>query len=91
LKTSCRTSIAFCAAGGYFRYGNSARQFNKINLYALNRISRFVAKRHKRGWRYGWQAVAYHSPDRLGLINLNGTSSRRDPTGRGDRDAECRR
>jgi group II intron reverse transcriptase/maturase len=58
---------------GYFRYGNSARQFNKINLYALNRLSRFVAKRHKRSWRYGWKAVAYQSPDRLGLINLNGT------------------
>jgi RNA-directed DNA polymerase len=58
---------------GYFRYGNSARQFNTINLYALNRLSRFVAKRHKRSWRYGWKAVAYQSPDRLGLINLNGT------------------
>jgi RNA-directed DNA polymerase len=57
----------------YFRYGNSARQFNKINLYALSRLSRFVAKRHKRSWRYGWKAVAYQSPDRLGLINLNGT------------------
>ena len=57
----------------YFRYGNSARQFNEINLYALNRLSRFVAMRHKRSWRYGWKAVAYQSPDRLGLINLNGT------------------
>src|SRR5439155_3810097 len=61
------------AWAGYFRYGNSARQFNKINLYALNRLARFVAKRHKRSWRYGWKAVAYQSPDRLGLINLNGT------------------
>ncbi len=58
---------------GYFRYGNFARQFNDINLYALNRLSRFEAKRHKRGWRYGWKAVAYQSPDRLGLIILNGT------------------
>src|SRR3954447_3214252 len=58
---------------GYFRYGNSARQFNNINVYALNRLSRFVAKRHKRSWRYGWKAVAYQSPDRLGLITLNGT------------------
>jgi hypothetical protein len=58
---------------GYYRYGNSARQFNKISLYALNRLSRFVAKRHKRSWRYGWQAVAYRSQDRLGLINLNAT------------------
>jgi hypothetical protein len=58
---------------GYFRYGNSARQFNNINLYALNRLARFVAKRHKRSWRYGWKAVACQSPDRLGLINLNRT------------------
>jgi RNA-directed DNA polymerase len=58
---------------GYFRYGNSARQFNEINRYALDRLARFVAKRHKRAWRYGWRAVAYQSPDRLGLINLNGT------------------
>src|SRR5919109_1350142 len=58
---------------GYFRYGSSARQFNKINHYALDRIARFVAKRHKRGRGYGWKAVAYQSPNRLGLINLNGT------------------
>jgi RNA-directed DNA polymerase len=37
------------------------------------RVARFVAKRHKRSWRYGWRAVAHQSPDRLGLINLNGT------------------
>ena len=58
---------------GYFRYGNSARTFDKITNHALNRLARFVAKRHKRTWRYGWKAVAYQSPDRLGLINLNGT------------------
>jgi RNA-directed DNA polymerase len=58
---------------GYFRYGNSARQFDKIGHYALDRIARFVAKRHKRSRGYGWKAVAYQSPNRLGLINLNGT------------------
>jgi group II intron reverse transcriptase/maturase len=58
---------------GYFRYGNSARQFNKINHYALDRLARFVAKRHKRSRGHGWKAVAYQSPNRLGLINLNGT------------------
>jgi RNA-directed DNA polymerase len=58
---------------GYFRYGNSARTFDKITLHALNRLARFMAKRHKRSWRYGWKAVAYQSPNRLGLINLNGT------------------
>ena len=58
---------------GYYRYGSSARQFNAINLYAMNRLAWFIAKRHKRSWRYGWKAVAYQSPDRLGLINPNGT------------------
>jgi hypothetical protein len=58
---------------GYFRYGNSARQFDKINRYAQDRIARFVAKRHKRNWGYGLTVVLYQSPDRLGLINLEGT------------------
>jgi Group II intron, maturase-specific domain len=58
---------------GYFRYGNSARQFDKIGHYALDRIARFVAKRHKRSRGYGWKAVAYQSPNRLRPINLNGT------------------
>jgi Group II intron, maturase-specific domain/Reverse transcriptase (RNA-dependent DNA polymerase) len=58
---------------GYFRYGNSARQFDKIDHYAQNRIARFVAKRHKRNWGYGLKVVLYQSPDRLGLINLEGT------------------
>ena len=48
---------------GYFRYGNSARTFDKINLYAIDRLARFVAKRHKRGRRYGWRVVAYQSPE----------------------------
>jgi Reverse transcriptase (RNA-dependent DNA polymerase)/Group II intron, maturase-specific domain len=58
---------------GYFRYGNSARQFDTINHYAQDRIARFVAKRHKRNWGYGLKVVLYQSPDRLGLINLEGT------------------
>jgi hypothetical protein len=58
---------------GYFRYGNSDRSFDKINHYAVDRLARFVGKRHKRGWGYGMKVVAYQSPNRLGLINLNGT------------------
>ena len=74
---------------GYFRYGNSARQFDKIDHHAVDRIARFVAKRHKRGWGYGWKVVVYQSPNRLGLISLNGTIVAPRPTGRGVRDAEC--
>jgi RNA-directed DNA polymerase len=58
---------------GYFRYGNSDRSFDKISHYAVDRLARFVGKRHKRGWGYGMKVVAYQSPNRLGLINLNGT------------------
>jgi RNA-directed DNA polymerase len=57
---------------GYFRYGNSARPFDKIGTYALARLSLFVAKRHRKPRSYGWLMVAYESPNRMGLINLNG-------------------
>ena len=32
---------------GYFRYGNSARHFDKIRTYKLSRIAYFVAECHK--------------------------------------------
>lgn len=57
---------------GYFRYGNSARPFDKIQTYALARLALFVAKRHKKPRSYGWLMAAYESPNRMGLINLNG-------------------
>jgi RNA-directed DNA polymerase len=57
---------------GYFRYGNSARSFDKITLHAINRLSIFVANRHQRDRRFGWWVVARQSPNRLGLIDLNG-------------------
>jgi group II intron reverse transcriptase/maturase len=57
---------------GYFRYGNSARMFDKIRSYALGRLALFVAKRHKQRRAYGWVRVVHQSPNRLGLINLNG-------------------
>ena len=56
----------------YFRYGNSAQYFDKITLHAINRLSIFVANRHQRDRRFGWWVVARQSPDRLGLIDLNG-------------------
>jgi group II intron reverse transcriptase/maturase len=58
---------------GYFRYGNSADSFDKIRLHALVRVGGLVAKRHKRRGRYGWWAIFHQTPDRMGLINLNGT------------------
>ena len=76
---------------GYFRYGNSARTFDKITLHAIVRLAGFVAKRHKRTTSYGWLVVAYQSPDRLGLINLNGTIVAPRPNRTRHREAECRR
>ena len=54
------------------RYGNSAREFDKIRSYAVLRVALFVAKRHQRGRPWGFAQV-YRSPDSLGLISLNGT------------------
>jgi hypothetical protein len=58
---------------GYFRYGNSARHFNRIEYQAVNRLVLFVAHRHRRSRAYGRWAVLYRSPSRLGLIPLAGT------------------
>jgi RNA-directed DNA polymerase len=57
---------------GYFRYGNSAVAFEKINQHAYTRLARFAAQHHKRRTRYGW-GVLSASPDRAGLISLTGT------------------
>jgi RNA-directed DNA polymerase len=57
---------------GFFRYGNSAREFDKIRTYAVLRVALFVAKRHQPGRAWGFAQV-YRSPDSLGLISLNGT------------------
>jgi RNA-directed DNA polymerase len=57
---------------GYFRYGNSARFFTKIMLHAYRHLAGFIAKRHKQRKRYGYWVLA-HTPDRCGLISLNGT------------------
>ncbi len=75
---------------GYFRYGNSTVQFDEIIRHADTRLALWVAKRHQQPRRYGWQALASR-PDRFGLVASTEPSSRHAPTGRGDRDAECRR
>jgi RNA-directed DNA polymerase len=56
---------------GYFRYGNSAREFDKIRSYAVMRVALFIAKRHQRGRAWGFARV-YRSGNELGLISLNG-------------------
>jgi len=34
--------------GGYFRYGNSSRCFDKIDSFGFDRVARFLGEKHKR-------------------------------------------
>lgn len=57
----------------YFKYGNSARRFGKIEHYALMRLALFISKRHRRSRGFGWSVLVHQSADQLGLISLVGT------------------
>ncbi len=59
---------------GFFRYGNSAREFDKIRKYAEMRLALFVAKRHKCGRAWGFAQIC-RSRDGFGLISLTEASS----------------
>jgi len=70
---SCRTSTASCAAGR----ATSAME-TPPDSSTRSTITRRTALRGswpsaKRNWGYGLKVVLYQSPDRLGLINLEGT------------------
>jgi hypothetical protein len=60
--------------GGYFRYGNSTRQFDKIDRYALARVARFLGARHhkRRTIRQGRGLLFGRRPD-LTPRRLSGT------------------
>ena len=57
----------------YFRYGNPARCFSQLQWYAGMRPGLFAAKRHRRGRGFGRWVAGVASPDRLGLVSLDGT------------------
>ena len=59
---------------GYFRYGNSARVLGQIRNYALQRLAIWLSKKgnRRRAWRWGLKQVLL-SPNRMGLISLDGT------------------
>jgi group II intron reverse transcriptase/maturase len=57
----------------YFRYGNSAQRFTKLQSYAHMRLAIVVAKKHHRSRAFGWSVVAFRSTDYLGLLRLEGT------------------
>ena len=56
----------------YFRWGNSSRQFSRIDSYVYERLALFDSKkRGKRGRRWGDHDHAWHT--RLGVFTLSGT------------------
>ena len=57
----------------YFRYGNSAHHFDMISNFTVTRLAILISKRHKRSRAWGRSVVFHQSPDRLGLVSLDGT------------------
>ena len=56
----------------YFRYGNSAERFDKLQSYVRMRLALLIAKRHRRSRAYGWSVLAFQSTGYLGLLSLDG-------------------
>jgi hypothetical protein len=56
----------------YFRYGNSTRHFDKIQGYLRMRLALVISKRHQRSRAFGRSVVFFQSPNRLGLVGLDG-------------------
>ena len=56
----------------YFRYGNSAQRFDKLQSYVRMRLALVIAKRHRRSRAFGWSVLAYQSTGYLGLLSLDG-------------------
>jgi RNA-directed DNA polymerase len=59
--------------GGYFRTGNSARQFRAIDSYAHERMAIFTSAKHKRSGRNWGTRYNYAWYRRLGVHRLSGT------------------
>jgi RNA-directed DNA polymerase len=59
--------------GNYYRYGNSSRVFHKLDNYVIERLARFVSKKHGHaGSGFGmWVLV---DRDGLGLVRLGAMS-----------------
>jgi group II intron reverse transcriptase/maturase len=56
----------------YFRYGNSAERFDKLQSYVRMRLALLIAKKHRRSRAYGWSVLAFQSTGYLGLLSLDG-------------------
>jgi group II intron reverse transcriptase/maturase len=77
---------------GYFRYGNSARVLGQIRNYALQRLAIWLSKKgnRRRAWRWGLKQLLL-SPNRMGLISLDGTVVAPRPFRDWRGKTECRR
>ena len=77
---------------GYFRYGNSARILGQIRNYALQRLAIWLSKKgnRRRAWRWGLKQLLL-SPNRMGLISLDGTVVAPRPFRDWRGKTECRR
>ena len=47
------------------------------------RLALFLAKRNRRSREFGWSVVAFQSPDQLGLVPCQESSSNPGPSGTG--------
>lgn len=59
--------------GAYFRWGNSTRQFKALDGYVVERVSRFLSRKHGTSGRGPGLAKLLESHTRLGLYHLAGT------------------
>jgi group II intron reverse transcriptase/maturase len=75
---------------GYFRYGNSTVQFDRIVHHAERRLQLWIAHRHQQPWYWGRRKFFDH-PSRYGLISLNGTIVAPRPNRPWRQGAECLR
>jgi RNA-directed DNA polymerase len=56
----------------YYRYGNSARSFAKLDRYTTERMALLLSKRHGRRGRGNGMKHVIMSGNRLGLVSLAG-------------------
>jgi Group II intron, maturase-specific domain len=62
-------NLFLCGWAAFFRFGNSAKRFEKIRKYAPMRLALFISKRLRRSRGFGWSVVTYvPEPARAGHV-----------------------
>ena len=59
--------------GAYFRHGNSTQQFDALDHYVFERLSRFLSRKHGRSGHRAGMRQLLSSKTQLGLYRLAGT------------------